>query len=188
MPARSYGYLGDMGKRLQRLLGFDGEVGASFSPSAVPVILVGDATLPGYGDQQGRRFQVMQGVSGTGSYLYVRATEDVIIEKVRCVVNNAGAGTLTWSLVPPGTADPGSSILGTYLDRSVALGDRPPMTGVANATVTAGKQLLALPIRASQEGTILELAPVPFALAQGQALVFAPTATAVLIEMWGRTL
>jgi len=188
MPARSYGYLGDMGKRLQRLLGFDGEVGASFTPTAVPVIVVGDATAPGYGDHQGRRFQVMQGVSGTGSYLYIRATADVIIERVRMIVNNAGAGALTWSLVPPGTADPGSSILGTFLDRSVALGDRPPTTGVANATPTAGKQLLALPIRASTEGTIVELAPVPFCLAQGQALVFAPTTTGVLIELLGRTL
>jgi len=185
---RSVGYLGDLGKRLQRLLGFDGEPGATFTPQAVPVLLCGDATLPGYGDQNNRRFQVMQGVSGTGSYLYFRATADVIIDRVRCVVNNAGAGSLTWSLVAPGTADPGSAILGAFLDRSLSINDRPPITGVANATPTAGKQLLALPIRASTEGTIIDLSPTPFCLAEGQALVFAPTTTAVLIELWGRTL
>lgn len=183
------GYLGEIGSRLQRLLGFDGDAGASFTAQAVPVMLVGDATEPGYGSNQGRRFQHMNGVS-SGGYLYIRATADLIITKISAQLTNAGAGgTLTWDLVAPGTADPGSLPAGIFLDRSLSSNDTPQIKAVSNATPTTGKRLVTLNVPAGAAiGSYWTLCDQPFCLSVGQAVVFAAAGLNFNIETWGRTL
>lgn len=183
------GFLGDIGTRLQRLLKFDGSSDASFDSKAIPVMLVADGTLPGYGERQGRRWTAFNGVAAAG-YFYVRATEDVIIQRVTAVLTNpAAGGTLTWSLVPIGTADPGSGPTGIFLDRSLSSDDRPPILGVSNATPTTGRQLgtRAVPA-AALTATEYLLCGEPFCLAQGQALVWTCAGVNVNIEIWGQTL
>lgn len=183
------GFLGDIGTRLQRLLKFDGSADASFDSKAIPVMLVADGTLPGYGERQGRRWTTFNGVAAAGFY-YVRAMDDVIITRIVAVLTNpAAGGTLTWSLVPIGTADPGSVPAGIFLDRSLSSNDRPPIQTVSNAVATVGQQLgtRAIPA-AALTATTYDLCVEPFCLSKGQALVFSAVAVNFNVELWGMTL
>ncbi len=183
------GFLGDIGTRLQRLLKFDGAADASFDAKAIPVMLVGDATAPGYGDQQGRRFCVFQGLTG-GQWFYLRATADVIVTRMDLQWTAPAAGIQTRvDICPPGTTDPGTAPIGVYLDRLISINDRPPLLGVVNATPTTGAIIgnyfcaAATPV-----GQIISL-PVPFCLASGAALVWTPNAAVgASVQIWGQTL
>lgn len=183
------GYLGDIGSRLQRLLKFDGEPRASFDAKAIPVMLVGDGTLPGYGDQQGRRFCVLQGLVG-GSYFYLRATADVIIDRVDLQWTAPAAGvTVRVDICGPGTVDPGTSPIGVYLDRNLSPNDRPPLVGVVNGTVTTGAVIANYFTAAAMvAGTIVSMTE-RFCLMSGDALVWFPSgAVGASVQVWGRTL
>lgn len=181
------GFLGDIGTRLQRILKFDGSADASFDSKAIPVMIVGDATLPGYGDQQGRVFNVFSSVA-LNQYFYIRATQDVIITRIFCTLTSAAAGSLTMQLVAPGTADPGSSVGGQFMDRSLSASDRPPLRVVTNATPTAGATFANwFATAASLVGQDHNL-DLPFCLSNGQALVFTSTNPSFNVGVWGQVL
>lgn len=186
------GYLGELGRRLQRLLGFDGEPGADFDSKAIPVMLVGDGTLPGYGDQQGRRFVVSFGVIAAGNMAWMRATSDVIIEKVSVgrYTGGAAATDVEYRVAPIGTADP-FALDGTFcffLDRSVSLGDKPPVLAQAGAAAVAGTFFAGRRAILASDGEAL-LAAVPFCLGVGQGLCVAnPPAGGFFVTVYGRTL
>ena len=183
------GFLGDIGTRLQRLLKFDGASDASFDSKAIPVMIVGDGTAPGYGEQQGRRFCVFQGLVG-GQFFYLRATADVIIERVDLQWSAPAAGaSVRWDICPPGTTDPGSAPIGQFLDRLRSANDRPPLVGVNNGVATTGTVIGNYFTGAAMiPGTIVS-ATEPFCLAAGCALVWAPPgAVGASVQVWGQTL
>lgn len=182
------GFLGDIGTRLQRLLKFDGSADASFDSKAIPVMLVGDATLPGYGDQQGRNFGVLSTVV-LNSWFYIRANADVIIGRVDIQTTAPAAGAAcSFSLVPPGTADPGSVPGGIFLDRNASANDRPPLGVVTNATPTAGTVLQNLFTSAAAIPGTTWVFDRPFCLGAGQAIVFTATGGSWNVCVWGQTL
>lgn len=185
---RSFGYLGDLGVRLQRFLGFDGDPNASFSPVAVPVIVVGDATAPGYGEAKGRRFTHFSSIAA-GGFLCIRAEADVVIELVRFQVTNAAAGSLLYGLTALDFADPGMVPCGLNIDRLIGAADRPPLVGVSNATPTVFTNVGNAQIAANQQSLPhWTLCPTPFALAARRGIVFNCITTNVVVELWGYTL
>jgi len=132
-------YLGELGTRLQRLLGFDGDAGVSFTPQAVPVMIVGDATLPGYADQSGRRWAAVSTImGGVDLNFWLRSTQDQIIERVTFFPTNAALGRLECSQSANTLADPagGAGVpQGSFCDRMLTRDDRPPIRGLVAAFV-----------------------------------------------------
>lgn len=192
--ALSYGrgYLGELGRRLQRLLGFDGEPGASFDAKAVPVLLVGDGTLPGYGDQQGRRFVVSAGVVAPPNMFWMRATSDVIIERIGvCRYSGGAAATdVEFRVGPIGLADPYAldGAFCFFLDRNVSTGDKPPVVAQTGAAAVAGTFYIWRRDLLATDGEAL-CGSVPFCLAAGQVLCIAnPPAGGFFVTVYGRTL
>lgn len=137
------GFLGELGTRLQRLLNFDGEPGATFSAQAIPVLIVGDGTMPGYANQSGRRWGILSGALLVGgSTFMMRATQDLIVECIWFAKDaTANIGTVTAAMCPTSQADPafGMASNGIFLDRMVSVTDRP--------TIRSGQGFLAPPTR-----------------------------------------
>ena len=193
--SNSYGrsFLGDISSRLQRLLKFDGDAGATFDSKALPVMLVGDATLPGYGDQQGRRFILQSGVVAAGGFFYFRAVRDVIITQIRFTQDLAANSTQEWRQIALGTA-PGvaPAIGGLFMDRSGSLNDRPPMEFYNGAVATAGTiiQLTTCLVASPLTGVYVTCCDQPFCLAAGGAMGFFNNGAGSnpRYEVWGRTL
>lgn len=186
------GYLGELGARLQRLLGFDGEAGAAFTSTAVPVMLVGDGTLPGYGNMQGRRFAVpsAQIVAATTSQFFMRAGQDLIIERVIVHRQNVAAtlGYFTMAYVIASEPDPAAMVArGLFLDRPISTSDRPMVTGNVYAAAAPTQTVLwqpALPANyAAHQGDW----QAPFLLATGYALNFFASVDC-FVTVYGRTL
>lgn len=186
------GYLGELGRRLQRLLGFDGEPNADFDAKAIPVMLVGDGTLPGYGDQQGRRFVVSFGVVAAGNMAWLRATSDVIIERIGvCRYSGGAAATdVEFRMGPIGIADP-FALDGTlcfFIDRTVSTGDKPPVLAQAGAAAVGGTFHIWRRDLLATDGEAL-CGAVPLCLGVGQALCIAnPPAGGFFVTVYGRTL
>ena len=186
------GYLGEIGQRLQRLLGFDGEADASFTSEARPVIIVGDATLPGYGNQQGRRFAIASAQLQGASTLnwFIKADQDVIIEQIQITRDNTAAalGSIRMYFAPPTIAEPVTlAVAGLFLDRAVNVTDRPQMRGAVSATLSTGSvQLLRIALPAAY-GAHIDPHTGPFLLAAGCALEFSCTVDC-FVTLFGRTL
>jgi hypothetical protein len=182
------GYLGDLGTRLQRLLGFDGDAGASFDSKAVPVLICGDATQPGYGSNNSRRFAYANSVASLQA-MYFRAVADVIIDSIDIQVTSGAIGTATTQLVSVGTADPGTAAVGIFLDRSLSANDRPPLLGVVGVIATTGSAFHTLfTVVATPVPTVVRASPEAFCLAAGQAVVIQVSGPSVHITVRGQTL
>jgi len=132
----SYGrsFLGDLSTRLSRLLRFDGEIKTSFSAEALPVLIMGDGTRPGYGDQSMRRFAVDTGdlaLSGGTDAIVFRSTADVIITGVRYHSRSvmANATPVKLQLFGPSAPNPVIALAtaGVFMDRAASNFDRPPI-------------------------------------------------------------
>lgn len=105
-PLTSFGQIED---RLRRALNLVGDVGMSFSPAAIPVVSVMDATAPGNPTTRGRRFQ--DGVrlpniaAASDVALVYKAVSDVVITRVATSTLSAGVGHFL-QYVWKGVADP----------------------------------------------------------------------------------
>jgi len=200
---RGKGYLGDLNKRLQTFFGFEGEAGGDFDTIAKPVLLIGDATLPGYGDRNQRRWAAGFDVPA-GQSMFVRARQDVIIEKIqvqRSAVTFSEAIALTlWQYPPTSTKImPALSIQrGQFLDRCISFDERGVDVQVAAGTVVgAGAiQLNAAVIPFSTEAGssapqgFADLLPIPFCLQQTNELQVTNggAVDALFVTFWGRPL
>lgn len=196
MADRSFGqgYLGELGTRLQRLLGFDGEAGASFTAQAVPVLLVGNGTEPGYGQNSGRRFAIPgpEFVLAGNNHFWFRAVDDLIIEKIIAVKANTDAalGYVTCGLLMATSANPGAAnaSLGVFLDRPASITDRPAIiSGVYGPAGAAGDVILnslALPAAFGMYGMLHDY---PFRLAAGQGMIFQGFAAISAVTIFGKT-
>lgn len=172
---RSRGYLGELNSRLQRLLGFDGEAGGTFISEARPVLLCGDATLPGYGATQLRRFVVGSSNAVTnGDYWYLLAVQDVIIERVTFIVDAAVAGTGIFYANGPDVAVPAGppAVVGVFLDRAISGNDQPPVKGQVAAAAAVGKVYGNYAWQATQLGRVEHIVEDPFCLAAGSSISF----------------
>lgn len=185
--ARSLGYLGDLATQLQRYFGFDGDANARLSTEAVPVVIMGDAGAPGYGDQRARRFTAFSGIAA-GSMQSFLATQDVIITQVRMQVTNAAAGSVLMSIGGPAFVPPGvPAQTGIFLDRQLD-NELAPLLGSNGAPVGGSRSINNYQIAA---GIALQplwvLCDQPFLLAAGRSLNFNCSLTNVTVELWGRT-
>jgi len=190
---KSRGYLGELNARLQRLLGFDGEAGGTFISEARPVLVCGDATLPGYGATQLRRFVV--GGTNTiadANYWYIKATQDVIIQELRLTILAAVAGTAILYTIDPSVAEPGGApaIGGVFLDRAISGDDRPPIKFQVTANAAVGKVYSTHAWTATQLGRQETILEVPFCLAAGASMSFVVSGagTSALLVARGMTL
>ena len=136
------GYLGEAATRLSRLLEVRGLVSPKFHTreDILPVVVLGDATLPGYGDNRLRRFACAHQTgagAGIGSTFF-RATADLIITRISCFKATAGASTIsligaaTTPPVVPATADV------FFLDRVQGTEPAPALTGDGDGTALTG--------------------------------------------------
>lgn len=192
---RSRGYLGELNTRLQRLLGFDGEAGGTFTSEARPVLICGDATMPGYGSASLRRWSTNSndmGNVGNGQWWYLGATQDVIITHVQFVITAAVAGECAFNIQPRSLPAPAYAIGGVFLDRPVSVSDRPPLINAVAATGAAGKNLSEQYWGAGDYGRVKELIPTgaPFCLSAGTGIsvVVSGVGTTIRVTAMGMTL
>jgi hypothetical protein len=136
-----FSFLGDASARLSRFLGVSGQLSPSVNPEPeiIPVVLVGDATLPGYGSQSGRRFLacVQSGPSAVGVLVGIKATIDLIVDEVEVEVKAGGDIRLGYG--GPNDADLTTLTTqadGVLIDRAASKNEIPPMTG--GGTTLAG--------------------------------------------------
>jgi hypothetical protein len=183
---RSYGssFLGELSTRLARLLKFDGSIDASFNSEALPVIVVGDATAPGYGDQSLRRFAIDTGdlgPSGGADAVVFRADADVIITSILYFGRAATAGVEALNLRVYGPSAPNPVIAlaaaGVFTDRAASNFDRPPVRlATGNEAVPANGAVIGYGLNwwtaavPAGPNTTTELCPQPFCLQNGGML------------------
>lgn len=141
LPARAY--FSDLSTRLQRYLGLDTEVPVEFTPNAVPVVLVGDLTLPGFGVQLGRRFSVGKVIAGGGATHQIgfKAQSDLLIESIQVNATDAtGSELIVRYTGPDVAADP--MVIATadafFLDRALSTDLAPLLTGASTPLAATG--------------------------------------------------
>jgi len=185
------GYLGELGRRLQRFLGFDGEPGATFDANAIPVMLVGDLSLPGYGEQQGRRWAAFQ-IVFAGDMYWLRAEADCIVESLSVArfTGGAAASDINFRIAPINTADPFALVKTSllFLDRTASITDKPPLVANNGLTAVGGTQTIYQEDLLAT-ATVVKALVTPFCLGAGQAVIVNnfPVGGAV-VNIYGRTL
>lgn len=80
--------------KLRRALNLAGEVGLTFAPAAIPVVIAGNATDPGCATYRGRRFAGTKApaASGAAASVALKAQENVVITQI--AIHAAAAGVL----------------------------------------------------------------------------------------------
>lgn len=189
MAARERTFLGEASLRLSRLLGLPGGVSPQFPDrsSIVPVVLLGDATLPGYGGLSLRRFagshQTAAGV-GIMSTLYV-ATADVILLGLQAVL--AAVADVTLSYGGPAQALPGAAATADtyFVDRAQAAEPAPLLVGNLDGVAVSGQLLYRTRPTAINVPASLLLGPI--LLMQGAWLQVRGTTVAVAqsVDVYG---
>lgn len=187
-PARGTGYAGELGRKLQRLLGFDGEPNATFTTEMIPVALMMDATQPGYGEQSGRRFGLSFDLAIAGG-LWLRPSQDIIIDRIalcnRLIPLGADASYAIY-IGPQTVATPALTSTAFFLDRNSGVEVAPIQAG----DIGGGSAPLNLVGRGvalmTGEGNVV--APiVPFCLQAGAVLqVLTNTSEPWTVMVYGR--
>jgi energy-converting hydrogenase Eha subunit A len=139
---------GTIEDRLRRSLNLVGEVGATFSPAATPIIIAADATIPGCSTDRGRRFSascsaIVPTNPGTAG---IEARRDLVITGLRIKGSGAIATVLTTRIVAAGTAADfamtaagvGLANFGSaWVERPASNNDFPPVFAGYNAATFA---------------------------------------------------
>lgn len=144
--------------RLRRALGLVGEVGATFTPGAIPVVQVFDATAPGNNLQRGRRFHCSY--HDTGAAVNVirkfRFNQAVVIDEMILHATAFSAGSLQLRIIPRGAADAGvtygtiATFLSNWAEGPSSTTDKPPVdVNTAAGVQLAGSAWLWMPQTAS---------------------------------------
>lgn len=102
-PGAPHGDLGEVESRMRRLLGLDGLVPLGWDGNIVPVLLVGDGTLPGMSQTRLRYWTSSAQAGGVGTGYWFKATEDLIIDAIEFAT---AGGTFTTRYLGPLEADP----------------------------------------------------------------------------------
>lgn len=190
-PTLLYGRsdFGEFEARTRRMLALEGLIPLDLGRAITPVMLLGDASLPGFGQQRLRRFaaQPRQGGVGTGFWWKCEATEGVIIDQLRVTLTTAGVVRVRYlgsqDTDPVAIATAG----GIMIDRATTGSEVSPLTtsAVADASaIVAANQIydsqLNIPVGAHV------LIDEPFYLAFGAKLAVGGT-QAVSATIRGRT-
>lgn len=182
--------LASLEQKLRRQLGLAGEIGASFKPEMIPVIIAGDTREPGNSAGfTGRSFAVAFNGAGGGANLFFswRADAPLLIEGIHMDIAAAGHSAI-WYLSRPG-ATPGvvaSVQTGTYVDdkqtdefvpilRSAGAG-----AGFGPLTGTAGTDLTTF---FAISGIFSKVAPVKMMLPVGSHINVQVTGAGVNLAM-----
>jgi hypothetical protein len=194
-------FLGEAALRLSRVFGFGGAVSPEFDSGEKiqPVVLVADATQPGYRGQQLRGFafgQRVAAVAGNTSKLWVMARRDspgVIIDGVHLATGAVPAAIAEWRLSILGAADPDPVVIGQTITRwtersRLANGDIAPVLTLGEAVdaLSFGLDIATGCVPASGSVTL----PLPLVLEPGGKLIFSSITLAVTwhFSFWGRAL
>ena len=157
-------FLGEAATRLYRLLGLDGFVSPVFRDGAdvVPVVILGDGTLPGYGQQTLRRFAAShQTVAGAGVMSTVLvATADVILTDLEVVQATAGLYTLTIGGSSQALPSAAATLDVFFTDRIVGSEPAPMLTGNGDGVAVTGSLIGRAQAPAANQTVRLLLAPI----------------------------
>ena len=177
------GYLGEAAARLARLLEVRGLVSPKFHTreDIIPVVVLGDATLPGYGDNRLRRFATAH-QTGAGAGVmstFFRAAADLIITRISCFKATVGASTI--SLIGSAVASGLTVATGDvfFTDRTAGTEPAPAFTGDGDGTALTG----ALIYRFGNETAVnvtLHAGLEPFLLPSGGIIQVRGAAAAVV--------
>ena len=135
-------FLGEAAIRIARLLGVTGAVSPAFErqETIIPVVMLGDATLPGYGGQSQRRFGAShQTTAGAGIMsTVVVASQDVILYAVQFLTATVGTYTLTVGAGAPPSAAATADVF--FTDRLGGTGAEiaPLLTGNGDGVALTG--------------------------------------------------
>lgn len=140
-PTLLYGRsdFGEFEARTRRMLSLEGLIPLDLGRGITPVMLLGDATLPGFGQGRQRRFagQVAQGGIGTGFWWKCEAAEGVIIDEVVVAITTACVVRMRYLGV--NDADPVAITTagGLMLDRATSGSEVSPLLRSAAADASA---------------------------------------------------
>lgn len=165
--------LGQIEDKLRRALNLAGEVQLQFTPDATPIIIAGDANLPGNATYRGRRFSWGATFShvGAGSVGF-KAGDVVVITSIGFMASTAGA-VLTTRLVDSAVADP--YVMTTadipFTERPASSGDVAPITrSITPAAASAVGTVVSVRL-SGQSNSLVEQLPCPLVLEIGDKVI-----------------
>lgn len=186
-------FLGDAALRLARIFDISGLVSPSFETAEkiMPMVLLGDGTLPGMGGGRGRRFAgaVIQAGGAGAAGIGIRAQADILIEEIQVSTQTAAQEFLVHFLGvndadPFLIATPTTSVM---LDRSLNVTESGPvLTGaVTPFLIGVARTIWRNTLSANSP---VSVACVPFFLQRGAGLTFqGGVAATVDVNFYGRT-
>jgi len=194
-------FLGEAALRLSRVFGFGGAVSPEFDSGEkiLPVVLVADASGPGYRGQQLRGFAFgnrVAAVAGNTGKLWIKAapgTPGVIIDGFHIATGAVPVAVAEWRLSVLGAADPDPVIIGQtvtrFTERNVTSnGDLAPVLTLGEAVdaFSFGVDIAVGCLPASSSVTL----PIPVVLAPGGKCIMSAVtvATTFHFSFWGRAL
>jgi len=157
--------LGDVESRIRRILALEGLVPVDWNGNIVPVMIVGDGTLPGFGTARLRRWQLANFVTAAaGVDRWITVDQDVIIDRIACIPGTAC--TVTLSYQGPNDASPGAinGRAAPMLDRAQTSQELAPVRD-ASLSVAGGSTIFNMPGAGTMPvGSCVEIIRQPFLL------------------------
>lgn len=195
-------FLGEAVIRLSRALGISGEVSPSFDAGdrIQPVVLVADATTPGYRGQSLRGFaygETVGAVAGNHSKMFIKArpgTGGVIIDGFTISCGTVPVAAVEWRIGILGSNEPDPAVIGQtnvrFTERCFdSNGDHAPVLVLPDAT-DALAYGLNIAYGTLPANTTIVL-PIPVVLAPNGKLIMQgikPVAQTMNFGFWGRAL
>lgn len=184
-------FLGEAALRLQRMLGVTGATSPEFDPEAkiLPIAIMGDGTLPGYGGSSLRRFlSTIQGNAAVGFPTTVgfSASLDCIITSITFSFTAASG---PWGLQFFGPLDALPYAIatanGVWVDRAQSGQERSPvLMGFDNTGVAvAGVRVFNYDTQAAQVGQLIAVPGSPFLLARGTSMILTGGGNNVRVDL-----
>ena len=175
--------LAQLEEKLRRQLGLAGEVGATFKPEMIPVLIAGDLREAGNAANQGRSFMWANGGTGFAGNAYqsVRFDADVLVTGITLMIGSGGAGFMQCWLTAPAQSPAVApvTLAGTFCDRKMIAGDQVPLVqgvpGVLVGTDFSDTNRLCVVV-ASGTSPFAQHFPVNIMIPTGGALNFRGTA------------
>lgn len=186
-------FLGEAALRLQRMLGVTGATSPGFPDESkiIPVVSLGDGTLPGYGGQSLRRFMArIVGAPNVGQVTNVafRATVDCIITHLEFNMTVAGVMALRYFGPSDALPWPVATANGVSIDRAQTFQEASPLLGGFDNTGIApgGGIVSSWNFAAGQVGPQLHATEDPLLLAAGATLMLTTSAINVTVNFNAR--
>lgn len=120
--------LGDTESRIRRILNLEGLVPTDWSGQVLPVMVVGDGMLPGYGSGRTRRWALNFITGPAGADRWITVDADMIVDRVT-VVPFGGPATAQVFYQGPNDASPGALAgrAAPFIDRSATSQELAPV-------------------------------------------------------------